>query len=94
MMRRLFFLMLIIGFMCTEVHAKNKKYIGVLPLINKSKKQVSPEETEYLTSIIRTMTSFLSKKEYIVITNDNIDVLLEGKNKELDSSIPTFCILN
>ena len=79
--------MLIFGFCTTEVYAKNKKYIGVLPLINKSKKQVSPEEIEYLTSIIRTMTSFLSKEEYIVITNDNIDVLLEGKNKELEECV-------
>ena len=67
--------------------SKGAQYVGVLPLINKSTSSVSKDEIEYLTDVVRTMTAFLPKDEYVIITNDNIDVLLRDQDKNLEDCV-------
>ena len=69
-----------------EAYAE-QHYVGILPLVNHSPQKVNHKETLYLTSVVRKMTGFLPSDSYIVITNDNIDVLLQDKGKDLEECV-------
>ena len=59
------------------------KVIAILSITNKAKRKVTQNEIEYLTHLMRNYLSLLPKKNFLVMTQENIETMIpEGQSIE------------
>ena len=61
--------------------------IAVLMLNNKWRQKISVDEVNYLTSTIRIMMSYLPKSEYLVMTKESMEVLIDPSKGSLEECV-------
>ena len=87
--RCLFLLILSCGVSTPLIFAQGKskpKRIAILELANRTRQQVSLEEIHYLTNEMRRVAGFLPSDEFLVMTKESIEVLIDP-DKSLEDCI-------
>ena len=84
---------LIIGLIMSfnQIHAQNKpqqKRIAILELANRTKHQVSLDEINFLTNEMRQVAGYLPSSEFLVMTKESIEVLIDP-SKSLEDCVGT-----